>query len=168
MRIEAVLVCGLVLGVITTAHAQTKFSGKAQCAKPDPNYITPVGDRADHVMSLSKTICTWTQGEVAGILVKGEEDTGVWDISGNTARNHGYSVATLANGDKSFVRFEGTATFKDSAPVRDHGTWNFMGGTGKLKGVKGKGTYQVTFNADGTSMLDVEGEYQLPTSTSGK
>jgi hypothetical protein len=35
--------------------------------------------------------------------------------------------------------------------------WSFNGGTGKLKGLKGKGTYQVNTNADGSATVDVKG-----------
>jgi hypothetical protein len=34
------------------------------------------------------------------------------------------------------------------------------GGTGKLKGIKGKGTYNCGASGDGVS-CDIEGEYQL-------
>jgi len=42
------------------------------------------------------------------------------------------------------------------------GTWSFTGGTGKLKGLKGKGTYKGTGNADGSMTYEVEGDYELP------
>ena len=42
------------------------------------------------------------------------------------------------------------------------GTWSFTGGTGKLKGIKGKGTYKGTGAPDGTVTYEVEGEYELP------
>ena len=168
MRMKSVLVCGFVLTVAAAASAQTKFSGAMQCAKPDPEYMVPVGDRPNHIMSLSKDKCTWTQGEIAGIQIKDEDDTIVSDISGNAARERGYGVTVLANGDKGFLRFEGTTTLKDKAPVSTQGTWSFTGGTGKLKGIRGKGTYKGKWNPDGTSTFDIDGEYQLPTATSSK
>ena len=48
------------------------------------------------------------------------------------------------------------------------GTWSFTGGTGKLKGIKGKGTCKGTFKPDGTSSWDMEGEYQMPIATKSK
>ena len=77
-------------------------------------------------------------------------------------------MATLADGDKAFVQFQGTTTLKDKAPITGQGTWSFTGGTGKLKGLKGKGTYKGKWNPDGTSTFEIEGEYQLTTATSGK
>ncbi len=47
----------------------------------------------------------------------------------------------MANGDKAFVRFEASATLKDGVPQTAEGKWTYVGGTGKLKGLKGKGTY---------------------------
>jgi hypothetical protein len=42
------------------------------------------------------------------------------------------------------------------------GKWSFGGGTGKLKGLKGKGTYKGKGAPDGTLTVEVEGEYELP------
>jgi hypothetical protein len=47
-------------------------------------------------------------------------------------------------------------------PESAEGTWSFVGGTGKLKGLKGKGTYKGKYAADGTSTYEIEGEYELP------
>ena len=168
MRIESMLMCGFVIVTATAVSAQTKFSGSQTCAKPDPSYTVPVGDRANHVMSLTKDKCTWTKGEIAGVQFKEEIDTIVSDSSGATSRDRGYGVAVLANGDTAFLRFEGSTTIKDDAPMGGHGTWSFTGGTGKLKGVKGKGTYTGKYNQDGTSTFDVEGEYQMPAAARSK
>ena len=44
MRMMVCIMCGfLALVAAHTAHAQTKFAGKQQCAKPDPEYTVPVG-----------------------------------------------------------------------------------------------------------------------------
>ena len=168
MWMKSVLVFGLVLTMATAASAQSKFSGTQQCAKPDPVYTVPVGDRPDHMMSLVKDKCTWTGAEIGGVQLKDEDDTIVSDISGSRARDRGYGVATLANGEKAFVQFQGTNTIKDKTPVTGQGTWSFTGGTGKQKGLKGKGTYKGKWNPDGTSTFEIEGEYQLTTPTSGK
>jgi len=168
MRIASVFVCGFALTFVATAQAQTKFSMKAQCEKPDPNYNAPVGDQANRVMSLSQDKCSVTQGgEIAGTTMSGEEDTFVSDISGSVSRDRGYSMSTLANGDHTVSQWEGSTTLKDNAPVSGQGTWSFVDGTGKLKGVKGKGTYKAQFNSDGTATLEVQGEYRLPTSGPG-
>ena len=43
----------------------------------------------------------------------------------------------------------------------DDGGWQECKGTGKCKGIKGKGTYKGTPNADGTVSYKVDGEYSL-------
>ena len=40
------------------------------------------------------------------------------------------------------------------------GTWSFTCGTGKLKGVKGKGTFKAFENADAGG-FEMEGDYSL-------
>jgi hypothetical protein len=168
MRMQFILVSGLVLTMATGASAQNKFSGTQQCAKPDPVYTVPVGDQPDHMMSLIKDKCTWTAGEIGGVQLKDEDDTIVSDMSGSRSRDRGNGVATLANSDKAFVQFQGTNTIKDKMPVTGQGIWSFTGGTGKLKGLKGKGAYKGKWNPDGTSTFEIEGEYQMATATSGK
>ena len=163
MRAAVCVVCGL-LAVLPAgrAQAQTKLAGKMTCAKPDPNYSTPVGDRADHTMSLLAQKCTWSQGELGGDRLKDETDTFTSDVTGSLSHDRGYGVGSLASGDKYFVRFAGTTTLKGEAPVRAQCTWSFTGGTGKLKGLTGKGTCTGTFGPDGTLSWDIQGEYATP------
>jgi len=162
MKILALMSCGLLaLFAADAAQAQMKLSGKAQCAKPDPNYAVPVGDGADHALTLGVQECTWTEGELGGERLKEETDYVVSDVRGSTSRDHGYAVGSAANGDKYFVRFEGTSTVKNQVPADARCTWTFTGGTGKLAGLSGKGTCKGTFAADGSSSFDVEGEYTI-------
>jgi len=168
MQKELMVVCGLMAITAIPASGQTKFSGSQTCTKPDPNYTVAVDDRMNHVMSLTKDKCTWTKGELAGVQLKVDDDT-IWsDISGAAAVDRGYGVTQLANGDKAFVRFDGRTTLMNDAPVSGRGTWTFTGGTGKLKGLKGKGTYTGKYASDGSATFDVEGDYQLPTAASKK
>jgi hypothetical protein len=168
MRTTCVLTLGFVFFMAAAAPAQTKFSGTQQCAKPDPEYAVPVGDRPDHVMVLAKNKCTWAQAEIGGVQLKDEDDTIMSDVSGARSRDRGAGVAVLASGDKAFVQFQGTGTMKDNKPVTGEGTWSFTGGTGKLKGIKGKGTYKGKFNPDGSAAFEIEGEYQLAAATTSR
>src|SRR5439155_4297709 len=97
-----------------------------------------------------------------------EEGTGVLEMSGNAGREHGYAVATWADGDTTVSRYEGSTTLKDNVPISSHGTWRLMSGTGRLKSIEGGGTSTGKFNSDGTSTFDIEGQYRLPTATAGK
>jgi hypothetical protein len=67
----------------------------------------------------------------------------------------------MDNGDKYFVSYQGNGTSKDGTYQSAKGTWNFTGGTGKLKGIKGKGTYSCAAAGDNVN-CDIEGDYQLP------
>jgi hypothetical protein len=143
------------------ASAQTKVSGTAQCGKPDPQHMVPVGDRPDHSLGVEQFKCTWTKPmEIGGDKSKDGVSTETADVSGNTSRAHGFHVTTMESGDKAFFWYQGTGTSKDGAPVEVKGNWGLTGGSGKLKGIKGKGTYNCTPSGDGLS-CEVEGEYQL-------
>ena len=153
----------LVLVLASAAAAQTKISGTTQCGKPDPQHMIPVGDRANHAFGISKNKCTWPKPfEIAGAQSKDDEGTNFAEITGNSASDRGYVVGTMSNGDKSIVRYQGKSTLKDGVPQSGEGTWSFAGGTGKLKGIKGKGTYKGKAAADGSMTYEIEGDYQLP------
>ena len=112
---------------------------------------------------IAKGKCTWTKPlEIAGTQAKEDIGAGFDDITGNKSHGHGYVVNTWANGDKSYVRTQGSATLKDGTIDSAEGTWSFTGGTGRLKGVKGKGTYKGKGASDGSVTYEVEGEYELP------
>ncbi|MFI5058078.1 MAG: hypothetical protein ACHQLQ_07815 [Candidatus Acidiferrales bacterium] len=151
----------LVCFAAVAASGQTKISGTVQCGKPDPQQMVPVGDRPNHSLGVEQAKCTWTKPMVIeGANSKDGVSTATDDASGNTVRAHGVHVSTMDSGDKFFVSYQGTATTKDGALVSSKGTWSFNGGTGKLKGIKGKGTFTCTPSGDGNS-CEVEGDYQL-------
>jgi len=138
--------------VAATAAAQTKVSGTTQCGQPDTQHVIPVGDLPDHSLALLQVKCTYTKPmEIAGAKSASTVITITNEVSGDTVRARGYQVATMDSGDKVFVSHEGTGT-----PEGQDGTWAITGGTGKLKGIKGKGTYTCS-----SSGCDVAGEYQL-------
>lgn len=154
----------LVLALSGTLAAQTKISGTLSCGKPDPAYSIDVADRAGHVIMLAKYACTWTKPmEIEGLQTKDGVDVATDDGSGARFHGNGYHFSNMSNGDKIFVRFSGIDVMtKDGKPASNSGTWSFTGGTGKLKGITGKGTYKGTGDAAGSIATDVEGEYQLP------
>ena len=163
MRFTAIEGCIAVLGLATLLSAQTKINGTVQCGKPDEQHMLEVGDRPGHSLMISKGKCTWTKPmEVAGTQTKEDVGTNFDETHGNKSQGHGYVVGTLANGDKMYVRTQTSATMKDGAVESGEGTWSFSGGTGKLKGVKGKGSFKGKGAADGSATYDVEGEYELP------
>ena len=155
------IMAGAVCLCAATAGAQTKVTGTAQCAKPDPQHMVPVGDRPGHSLGVEQSKCSWTKPmEIGGDKSKDGVSTATIEVSGDTSHAHGFHVATMESGDKFFVWYHGTGTSKDGAPVEAKGEWGFTGGSGKLKGIKGKGTYNCTPSGDGLA-CEVEGEYEL-------
>jgi hypothetical protein len=158
-------VCLLFTGVLVSVAltAQTKVSGTLSCTKPDPMHSIEVGDTANSVMNLVKVPCTWSKTfDMAGVAVKDGYSVAASEVRAGKTKEHGIHVGTMANGDKYSVHFQATGTVKPDHTGNAAGTWTFDGGTGKLKGLTGKGTYKTTANADGTSTSEIEGEYKLP------
>jgi hypothetical protein len=142
----------LVCFVAATAAAQTKVSATAQCGQPDTQHVIPVGDLPDHSLGLLQVKCTYTKAmEIEGAKSVAAVITITNEVSGDSIRAHGCQVVTMDSGDKVFVSHEGAGT-----PEGQDGTWSISGGTGKLKGIKGKGTYSCS-----SSGCDIAGEYQL-------
>jgi len=159
---RAALVFLVVLALAASAAAQNKISATGQCGKAEKDFKIDVGDRPGHGFMIAQGKCTWTKGEIAGIQVKEEVWTGSSELSGNTGRARWANLLTMANGEKVYCRGDGAVTLKDGAPQAEEGKWTFTGGTGKFKGIKGKGTYKCKFAADTTAACENEGEYELP------
>jgi hypothetical protein len=118
--------------------------------------MIPVGDRPDHRLGVAQAKCTWTKPlEIGGDKSKESVSTATLDVSGDSDDTRGIDVTTMESGDKFFVWFQSSGPGKQGK-----GTWGFTGGTGKLKGIKGKGTYTCTASGD-RSVCEIEGEYEL-------
>jgi hypothetical protein len=48
-----------------------------------------------------------------------------------------------------------------TAPTKGTCNWTFYGGTGRLRGLTGKGTCTDTFDATGGAVFDVVGQYSI-------
>ena len=157
------LVCVCPVTAIVAA-AQEKSSGTIECGKPDTQHVVPVEGMQGHSLMVQQGKCTWTKPmEVAGLQTKDAVGTSTVDISvsASIAHGRGYTVTTMTNGDTWSSSYSDTAHLsKDGSPESSKGTWVSLSGTGKLKGIKGKGTFQCKFAGDVTS-CDVEGEYTL-------
>jgi hypothetical protein len=161
MRVRNLLVFLFAVALASTAAAQTKISGAAQC-KADPATPVAVGDTPGHAFSVSKAQCVWSKLEMAGMATTTGVSAAQAEIMGDTTTARGFHTGTMSNGDKWTCSFEGKTATKDGKPVSDAGTWSFTDGTGKLKGIQGKGTFKGTPNADGTMTYQIDGDYSLP------
>jgi len=155
------LLVAITLGA-SLAAAQTKVSGTAQCAQPSDTHAVQVGDHPGHAYVIMQETCTWTKPlEIAGIMSKDDTAASFTEADGNKGKDHSSRVLSMENGDKAYIHTMGTSTSKDQKFVSAQGTWNFAGGTGKLKGLKGKGTYKCAPEGDNLN-CDIEGDYTLP------
>jgi len=162
MKARVISIASLALLLASAAAAQTKVSGQQQCDKGETIGTSLAGDHPGHTMSLVKGSCTWgTPMEMEG--GKSKTGTSIAFVDANPARitTNGTYVGATEDGDKFFVGFHDSSPARDGKPLGVKGTWMYTGGTGKLSGIKGKGTYTSKLNDDGTSVVDVEGEYTM-------
>jgi len=87
------------------------------------------------------------------------------DIVGGNSRSIGYYTDVVKGGDKIFGKYNGkskTKTKKDGSwEMVFSGEWENTGGTGKLEGVKGKGTYSGKASPASFS-YEWEGDFEFP------
>jgi hypothetical protein len=156
---KTILVPALLCGMTVIAGAQTKITGKLTCAKPS---VREGGGDGGQMITFQKANCNWTtpftiDGSKPGRTV----DVSIGDMSGSTGKIHGYSTSVMDNGDSTIVRYEGTTQAKKDGSGSDKGTWRYVRGTGKFKGISGSGTFKGEAAADGSAWADVSGHYSL-------
>jgi hypothetical protein len=87
--------------------------------------------------------------DMAGIQTNEDVVTGFDEISGKRAQAHGFVVGTMSNGDRFHVRAQATDKYEDGKLQTSDGAWSFVGGTGKLTGIKRKGRYKGKPDSEG-------------------
>jgi hypothetical protein len=164
MRSRLYLALLLSMAIPAALSAQTKTSGTIQCAKADPMNMVDVGDMPGHMMMVGKVACTWTKPmEIGASATKDGVSVSTGEAHGMKSADNGTHWSTMADGDKIYVHFHGSTTMdKDGKPQTSSGHWKYTGGSGKLKGITGGGTYSGKANADGSMTYDITGDYKLP------
>ena len=163
MKIRFLLCLVMAFALASAASAQTKLSGTLECKKADPMHSIDAGDRDKHSMAVAKFECTWAKPiTMGGGQAKDGANVEFDDTTGATTSARGVHWGTMVSGDKYFVRYQGTTTAKEGSPMTASGTWSYTGGTGKLKGLTGKGTYKGKGNPDGGATFEILGDYKLP------
>jgi hypothetical protein len=138
-----------------------KFTGTCECGKSDPQHLLQAGDRPDHSFGVESAKCSWTKpADLGGDKTKDGVATHMIEISGKKIRFHGVHEVTLQSGDKVALPYQGNGVSKDNHETQSHGTFSLGEATGKLKGIKGKGTFTCKSAGEGVS-CEVEGEYEL-------
>jgi hypothetical protein len=159
---QTLLVACMVCLVTSLDVAQTKMSSTIKCDKSSVQQMVPAGDSPNHFFGVNQGNCAsakpWT---IAGIAGKEGVGSGMSDVNGDTTKGHGVYVETMENGDKGYYHYEFASVTKDGQIKTTSHKWQLVGGTGKLKGVKGQGTCTGSGTADGMT-YECEGEYTLP------
>jgi len=160
MKSRIGLIAFMIVSAATLALAQTHISGTAECSGPEQTHVMRLSDHANHFFVLSQGKCSWTKpADIEGTRTQSDEATVSKEVRGNHAHVRGYVTETTASGDKFSYRIVGTQVLDHGKTVSEHGRWTIVSGSGKLKGIHGKGTY--TGKLQGKSMVfDLEGEYQ--------
>ncbi len=161
MRPCLFVVC--LLALASTALAQSKISGSLDCDKADPMYQIPIPGREGVAFVMSQTKCAWpTHSPVEGLEAKELINTNFLEVAGASARSTAAGVTVYDNGDKLFTRSTGV---NDLKALTASGKWTIGGGTGKLSGLKGGGSYTCKMkSAEPNSgyTCTITGEYTLP------
>ena len=165
MKLPIVSMVGLGLLFASAVAAQTKVAGKMQCPKPEVVGTAEAGDQAGHRLTLERNTCPWsTPMEMLGEKSKDGTYVAFSENSPTRAATRGTYVGNMENGDKFYLSFD-WAVVKDSKPKNViesvQGSWAFTGGTGKLEGIRGKGTYTASEDETG-GVVNMEGEYVVP------
>jgi hypothetical protein len=71
-------------------------------------------------------------------------------------------VETLANGERVHYRYQSTDVMLNGAFQSMKNTWQIVGGSAGLKGIKGQGTCTGKATPEGGLTYECEGVYTLP------
>jgi hypothetical protein len=145
-----------------SASAQTKFTMSGKCDKPEQQ-VMPAPDAPGHMMSVSQGKCTPVKAaEIAGSQSKESTFTEHGEFTGTGGKVQGVYVDTLANGERVHYRYQSTDVMLNGALQSMKNTWQIVGGSAKLKGIKGQGTCTGKATPEGGLTYDCQGEYTLP------
>jgi len=163
-KIPLAVAAGLLLA--SACAAQTRITGTLQCDKPSPQYTISVNADAGgaaRTLLLQQSKCTWSKPlEIGGAKSTDAVDSGIVEADASRSRDTGYDVSSMDSGDQFTVRYTGMSALDGGVAQKITGTWSFTAGTGKLKGIAGRGTYNGAGNADGGVTVQIVGEYQIP------
>jgi hypothetical protein len=143
IRLFVALIGATALGAASQAWAQQKYTIPHTPEGPNEylqEHAIDVGDESGHQVRIYQIRMEYPQRDFAfaGVTVKERVMTDMTDFVNQSGPFIGYSIYTLEDGNKVFSRFTGT-TQTDSAGGRKFVfVENFVGGTGKFKGMRGQ------------------------------
>jgi hypothetical protein len=156
----------LIAGIFLTgqAQAQTSISGKMTMAYTEMDSLV-VGDTEGHYMMLGKAQGSNANAEEGGFM-DGADITDLLfsDLIMGNGSNEGY-VIFKSGEDMAMGKWKGavktTMTEEGTPDVTFKGTWEYIKGAGKYKGITGSGTYEGHFTTMTEFIVNWEGEYTL-------
>jgi hypothetical protein len=144
------------------AAEKKKFSGTNHEPQTISQTVVSPGDVPKHELVLNVRRYATTSSDPEWNETE-EMNYGQSDQVAGTGTHRGYFRRFHKNGDTTYGTYEGThqTTVKadGSWEAISEGKWQFTGGTGKFKHIKGSGTYRGKATAQGRS-TDWEGEVE--------
>jgi hypothetical protein len=118
-----------------------------------------VGDEEGHVIAIQEQKQLYIDDKTGQKMVSTSSNLVDINLKTGLGSLKGYGVETYPNGDKAIRTHEGKPAGKDHWK----GTWSIIKGTGKLEGLKGRGTWDSYYMGQGQpSYMEVEGEMEMP------
>ena len=152
-RVITITVFSLCSLATINAHAEA-IAGQGKCTyKP---IVANIANTDGFAVSLSETTCASIGGFIEGGTVSNPE---IANLHQGTGDHSGYY--TITNGtDSTIAKWSGkvNTVMKDGNPMTSFkGQWEYVGGTGKFAGIKGKGEYDGYFTSATEYTVDWKG-----------
>ena len=128
---------GWLLLIPPGAVAQTKITGSLDCEKADPMHVIQIPEREGFSYVIAQYKCSW-DASIEEFKTKDYLNIVFSEAMGASVRTTATGVARLSNGDRLYSHNTGT---RDPKTLTSTGKWTYTLGTGKLRGIKGEGTY---------------------------
>jgi hypothetical protein len=149
------------------AFAQQKYTisqPAGATSKFTQEHVIEVGDVPGHQLRVYEVQNEFPRNDLAfgGVVAKQMVSNGLSDSVNGSGSFTAYNVYSMADGSRVFVRLTGTTQSDGAGGSRSVSVENFVGGTGKFKGIRGqmRNTLQ---RASGSGVLNVQvsGEYWM-------
>lgn len=148
------LIVAAVLSIASLSANAQLISGHSECTmKPT---MSSVANTDGYTLILSDTNCSYSGSGFDAATAFNQEIINFYQ--GNGPQSSYYTVTQGA--DSTIAKWTGnmSTTMKDGKPVTTgKGEWEYVGGTGKYVGIKGKGTWNALNTSPTTYILDWKG-----------
>jgi len=157
MKIRIFCACGMVALTTALLTAQTKTTMSGKCTKPDVQQSIPAGNMEGHAFTLAQGKCT-VSGDVNGMAGKTGSYSEHGEVTPTRMRAWGVYTVTFDNGDKIYYEYQAMGSMKNGVLETETNKYQIAGGTGKMKGLKGSGSCNLTGSGDGGADYSCTGE----------